>query len=488
MKRIDHVFDRSIGKSDPRMKIVLVHGLNSNFNSIFEVLKTGRHFQYKSNPHISLNPSFWFFVLQVDFWNFFNSLNSLRLLSRASRYSKFCCNNSSNSCFLISTWHSARICSFCLHRAPICAFPTFASWPHGLTSRPVRSPTDVSARSDTDDDDWPTDKPSRWEWETCIGVHHEAFARARCHRTPHPRGTLAWRTVGGSGTLQRTRHKSPWGRSSWAPNLRGGRSRHGTPSPFRRSTKCCCCPQSCGRSARRSGRDWRWLRRWGSRNNGGLKVEEIRSYCNDHEMTRTSETWATMWCAIMTTRTWILDYAHMGSRVHHSRVEVHVRCMEGALGLGVPVVIGVVLDFTTQTQYNWWSRCHWCRARFHHAHAIPSAEFFPCGFCSPLIFLHSDCILWSSISSVAKMWHTCIEKTGHLKRCLYTSRRLQQTDVSCTQSNCNQTNWIRENHFRRFLPNTARIGSLRSLNTWCISVLTFGVKNGEPPGTLPYTP
>ena len=41
----------------------------------------------------------------------------------------------------------------------------------------------------------------------------------------------------------------------------------------------------------------------------------------------------------------------MGSRVYHSRVEVHVRCVEGALGLGGHVVIGVVLGFTTQTQY-----------------------------------------------------------------------------------------------------------------------------------------
>ena len=56
-----------------------------------------------------------------------------------------------------------------------------------------------------------------------------------------------------------------------------------------------------------------------------------------------------MWCAIMTTRTRLLDYAHMGSRVYHSRVEVHVRCVEGALG--GHVVIGVVLDFTTHTQY-----------------------------------------------------------------------------------------------------------------------------------------
>ena len=56
---LDHIFDRSIGNSDPRMRTVFVHGLNSNFNSILEVLETGRDFQYRSNPHISLNPSFW---------------------------------------------------------------------------------------------------------------------------------------------------------------------------------------------------------------------------------------------------------------------------------------------------------------------------------------------------------------------------------------------------------------------------------------------
>ena len=39
----------------------------------------------------------------------------------------------------------------------------------------------------------------------------------------------------------------------------------------------------------------------------------------------------------------------MGSRVDHSRVEVHVRCVEGALSLGGNVVIGVVLGFTSQT-------------------------------------------------------------------------------------------------------------------------------------------
>ena len=57
----------------------------------------------------------------------------------------------------------------------------------------------------------------------------------------------------------------------------------------------------------------------------------------------------------------------MGSRVHLSRVEVHVRCVEGALGLGGHVVIGVV--------------------SLHHAYAIPSTEFFPLEFCSPIVHL-----------------------------------------------------------------------------------------------------
>ena len=39
------------------------------------------------------------------------------------------------------------------------------------------------------------------------------------------------------------------------------------------------------------------------------------------------------------------------ARTFTSRVNVHVRCVEGALGLGGHVVSGVVLSFTTQTQY-----------------------------------------------------------------------------------------------------------------------------------------
>ena len=55
----------------------------------------------------------------------------------------------------------------------------------------------------------------------------------------------------------------------------------------------------------------------------------------------------------------------------NSRVEVHVRCVEGALRLGGHVVIGVVRLV----------------AWFHHAYAIPSVEFFPSGYCSPIVHL-----------------------------------------------------------------------------------------------------
>ena len=64
-------------------------------------------------------------------------------------------------------------------------------------------------------------------------------------------------------------------------------------------------------------------------------------------------------------RTW--DHACI-----NSRVEVHVRCVEGALGPGGHVVVIGVVRLV---------------ARFHHAYAIPSVEFLPFGFCSPIVHL-----------------------------------------------------------------------------------------------------
>ena len=49
------------------------------------------------------------------------------------------------------------------------------------------------------------------------------------------------------------------------------------------------------------------------------------------------------------------------ARTFTSRVNVHVLCVEGALGLGGHVVIGVVRVIVQR----------------HHAYAIPSVEFFP---------------------------------------------------------------------------------------------------------------
>ena len=136
-------------------------------------------------------------VSKVELENLFNSSISLRLFSWASRRSRFCSNNCSwrswwsrrrrscawarwsssccdsivslnfwkllrsqlawNSCLLIFAWQSARICSLCRSkRVLICACSVYISWPLSTTGCP-----DLS---DTDDDNWPTGRPSRWEW------------------------------------------------------------------------------------------------------------------------------------------------------------------------------------------------------------------------------------------------------------------------------------------------------------------------------------
>ena len=65
-----------------------------------------------------------------------------------------------------------------------------------------------------------------------------------------------------------------------------------------------------------------------------------------------------------------------------------MRCVEGALGLGGHVVIGVVR----------------LAARFHHEVQIS----FHLDFVVQLVHLQSDCILCSSISSVTKFLHTFV--------------------------------------------------------------------------------
>ena len=60
-----HVFDRSIGNSDPRMRTVLIYRFNSNYHSIFTLHVTGCDFQHGPNFCVPSNPTFrvsWFFI------------------------------------------------------------------------------------------------------------------------------------------------------------------------------------------------------------------------------------------------------------------------------------------------------------------------------------------------------------------------------------------------------------------------------------------
>ena len=198
---------------------------------------------------------------------------------------------------------------------------------------------------------------------------------------------------------------------------------------------------------------------------GGLKVEETRSSWDDHEMTRTNETWATMWCAIMTTRTWLLDCAHMGSRVH----QFTCQCSCALCG---------------RCSGSWWSRCHWCREsspRIRNTKCTVLSFWMLQSTFALVVRLYSVIVNFICGQIVA---HFCIAKTCHLRCCLYTSRRLQQTAVSCKRSIYNKINWIRESHFRRFSPKILLSnGSPRSLKTWLTSFLTFWIVR-RPTGSL----
>ena len=54
---IVHITNGPIRNSDPRLRIVFFHGLNSNFHTKFELLESRRDFQNRSNSRVSLNPS-----------------------------------------------------------------------------------------------------------------------------------------------------------------------------------------------------------------------------------------------------------------------------------------------------------------------------------------------------------------------------------------------------------------------------------------------
>ena len=101
----------------------------------------------------------------------------------------------------------------------------------------------------------------------------------------------------------------------------------------------------------------------------------------------------------------------------NSRVEVHVRFVEGALGLG--------------------SRCHWCRASCRSVSPrIRNTKCRVLSFC----MLQSNCALAVRLFSVIVNFicnqilaHFCIAKTGHLRCCL--CGIIQPPRSSTTQDN-----------------------------------------------------
>ena len=80
----------------------------------------------------------------------------------------------------------------------------------------------------------------------------------------------------------------------------------------------------------------------------------------------------------------------------HTRVSVHVRCVEGVLGLVGHIVIGVVFGVTSQTSYQ------------------VQISFFRVGFvvhfcsCSQTVFCDRQ------LFAVASLAHFCMAKTGQL--------------------------------------------------------------------------
>ena len=142
---------------------------------------------------------------------------------------------------------------------------------------------------------------------------------------------------------------------------------------FWRSTQCCYCPQGCGRSAgvtagnwKRMRRRWSWMK-WRAHSRRVTLTACMDDMRDAHNSNLSHDVVCRSWRPepdYWTMRTW--DHACV-----NSRVEVHVRCMERAVGLGGHVVIGVLRLV----------------ARFHHAYAITSVEFFPSRYCSSLLYL-----------------------------------------------------------------------------------------------------
>ena len=134
-----------------------------------------------------------------------------------------------------------------------------------------------------------------------------------------------------------------------------GRSRQKSLSPFRRSTQGCYGPQGSGRSAGGKCRRLRMnekVRKW-----KGMEDSRSKRYAHfmcGHDM-RAKDRLEPR--DVVCNQVWRKRNKTNSrtARTFTSHVNVHVRCVESALGLGGHVVIGVVLSFTTQTQYQVYS-------------------------------------------------------------------------------------------------------------------------------------
>ena len=184
-------------------------------------------------------------VSNVALWNFLDSSISVRLLWWASRDSKFCCDDCPLDLLLGELWLGQGLCQgldMSLHEVVVLGLMICGEV--GLVSRslhlfgecavfllPSRQVLTTCHNSSLCSHSlghgrrWLTDRQA-----SSLGVTNvysvcvmKASPRPRCHRSPHPRGTVAQRTVGVSGTLWRTRQKSPWSCSSWVHDLWGGR-------------------------------------------------------------------------------------------------------------------------------------------------------------------------------------------------------------------------------------------------------------------------
>ena len=152
--------------------------------------------------------------------------------------------------------------------------------------------------------------------------------------------------------------------------------------------------------------DWRWIRRRGRLMEWRAQSRRVTlTTCMD-DVRHAHNLRPTMWCANH-------DDGNLTTGL----------CAHGITRASIHV-LRFMCAMWRRCSGSWWSRCHWCRASCRSVspriYAIPSVEFFPAGFCSPIVALVVR--LYSVIvnSSVAKLLHTfCTAKTGHLRCCLY---------------------------------------------------------------------